>query len=401
MAQMNAGIILAGQQPDFVNVLANANQAAAQQNGFQRENQLNALYRDQGAQIAQGDQGALNALAGFDPKAALGIQGARLGMDATRQGMRINDEELDLRKQAAAQSAQAFAIKLSEAERAKQAEQIKRGLMAAGQAFDAGDEAGFNQILQQFGVDPFPMQEFPYKAAEYAGVLDALEKAGQFGQGPKPADEYQRYVQEEQAAGRPVMNRIEYAQAKKGEGVSMTMPDGTVVRVGGAAQQGKMAPSSPTAMLDTIDGILNDPALDSSTGILAPLQNVPGTPMKRFQGRANQLNGQAFLQAFESLKGAGQITEIEGTKATQAIGRLDTAQAPEDYRDALLELRTILYDASQRPEGWAAGKRSEVPQAPASMPGNFGTELGNLPDGITPQSVWDAMSEEGKALWGN
>ena len=45
------------------------------------------------------------------------------------------------------------------------------------------------------------------------------------------------------------------------------------------------------------------------------MQKIPGTGSKRFGTRAAQLKGQAFLQAFEALKGAGQITEMEGAKA--------------------------------------------------------------------------------------
>jgi hypothetical protein len=101
-------------------------------------------------------------------------------------------------------------------------------------------------------------------------------------------------------------------------------------------------------MVATIDGILNDPALDSSTGWLAWMQAVPGTDQYRFGQRALQLQGQAFLQAFESLRGGGQITVIEGEKATQAIGRLSTAQKPEDYRQALEELKAIINAAKER-----------------------------------------------------
>jgi hypothetical protein len=103
-------------------------------------------------------------------------------------------------------------------------------------------------------------------------------------------------------------------------------------------------------MVASIDGILNDPALDSSTGWLSFLQGVPGTEQYRFGQRALQLQGQAFLQAFESLKGGGQITEVEGVKATQAIGRLSTAQNPADYRDALNELKGIVQAARTRAE---------------------------------------------------
>ncbi len=118
-------------------------------------------------------------------------------------------------------------------------------------------------------------------------------------------------------------------------------------------------------MIDTIDGVLNDPALDYSTGWLSFLQMAPGTDQYRFGQRALQLQGQAFLQAFESLKGGGQITEVEGNKATQAIGRLSTAQKAEDYRDALNELKGIINEARSR----AQTQAGVTPTAPAAPEG--------------------------------
>lgn len=148
----------------------------------------------------------------------------------------------------------------------------------------------------------------------------------------------------------------DFLQFKKGKGFEVRMPDGTVVSYGGAGGgDGGVQSSSPEYMLQTIEGILNDPALEMSTGIFSPLQYIPGTPQKRFGTRAEQLQGQAFLQAFESLKGGGQITEIEGQKATQAIGRLDTAQSAKDYREALNELKAILEAAIKRKNAGATG----------------------------------------------
>jgi len=100
--------------------------------------------------------------------------------------------------------------------------------------------------------------------------------------------------------------------------------------------------ATPESMVSSIDGILNDPALDFATGFLEWTQNIPGTGAARFGSRVKQLNGKAFLRAFDMLKGGGHITEIEGQKATDAIGRLDTAQRPEDYKSALMELKSIL-----------------------------------------------------------
>jgi len=119
-------------------------------------------------------------------------------------------------------------------------------------------------------------------------------------------------------------------------------------------------------MIGSIDGILNDPALDSSTGWLSWMQGVPGSEQYRFGQRALQLQGQAFLQAFESIKGAGQITEVEGAKATQAIGRLSTAQSPEDYRQSLSELKGIIEAARQRTQD--AARSVTLPPGSAIQP---------------------------------
>ena len=154
-----------------------------------------------------------------------------------------------------------------------------------------------------------------------------------------------------------------------------TMEQGAAV----TQNDGRMSPSDPASMIRSIDETLNDPALESATGLLSFTQNIPGTDAYRFGTRSRQLEGQAFLQAFESLKGAGQITEIEGIKATQAIGRLDTAQRAEDYRDALNDLREVLVAAQERAaaanEPTAA---AATPEAPARTRLRYNPETGTF-----------------------
>lgn len=135
--------------------------------------------------------------------------------------------------------------------------------------------------------------------------------------------------------------------------------------------------NTATDMVSTIDGVLNDPALDDSTGWLSWMQQVPGTEQYRFGQRALQLQGQAFLQAFNNLKGAGQITEVEGDKATQAIGRLSTAQSPQDYRDALNELKGIIAQSKARASD-RAGVAAPQGQAQPAPRIRFNPETGEL-----------------------
>lgn len=65
----------------------------------------------------------------------------------------------------------------------------------------------------------------------------------------------------------------------------------------------------------------------------------------------NKIKGGVFLEAFKSLKGGGQITELEGQKAEQAQARLLETQSPEAFRDALAELRFYADIARRRAMG--------------------------------------------------
>lgn len=101
-------------------------------------------------------------------------------------------------------------------------------------------------------------------------------------------------------------------------------------------------------MIASIDGILQHPGLSGAVGFQIGEAMIPGTPERDFVARSDQLQGQAFLQAFESLKGGGQITEVEGKAATNAIGRLSRAQSESGYKESLKELRGILEKARSR-----------------------------------------------------
>ena len=173
-------IILAGTQPDFVNVLARSSQAAQQRNQFNRENALNAFNQQNGAAVLAGNQNALAQYAGIaGPEDAMGIQQGR-------QAMRVNEEELNLRRQSAAREAAKWAQTQDDRTKAEEAAKIRQGLMAAGPAFEAGDQAALDRVLQGYGLDPVPLEQFPYLAAQYEGALEGLTVASQLGKPPAP-----------------------------------------------------------------------------------------------------------------------------------------------------------------------------------------------------------------------
>lgn len=113
-----------------------------------------------------------------------------------------------------------------------------------------------------------------------------------------------------------------------------------------------------TAILGMIESLSTDPYLDSMVGpVSGRLPNV-SADAARVQSKMDQIGGQAFLQAFETLRGGGQISNEEGKRATAAIARLNTSQNPADYRQALEELSTIVrtsLDRARRSAGAGAG----------------------------------------------
>jgi len=93
---------------------------------------------------------------------------------------------------------------------------------------------------------------------------------------------------------------------------------------------------------------------------------LPGTQEAAFTARLDQIGGRQFLDAFESLKGGGQITQIEGQKATEAMSRLTQTGQPETAYDAAIdELKDIMQKAMVRARFRAQNK----PSAPWAING--------------------------------
>ena len=187
--------------------------------------------------------------------------------------------------------------------------------------------------------------------------------------------DYQFYEQRERAAGREPLGPLEWELAQRrsgatninnnvGNGEVGTIPPGyelmTDPQTG--ARSMRPIPGGPVeeelafqTAIDTadqslanIDAVINDPNLGMAIGVGGILPAIPNTAQAGTVARIEQLQGTAFLQAFESLKGGGQITEIEGQKATQAIARLNRAQRKEDFVAALNDLKSIISVARQR-----------------------------------------------------
>jgi len=131
--------------------------------------------------------------------------------------------------------------------------------------------------------------------------------------------------------------------------------------------------------LDVINALIDEqgnlrPEAQSSVGGPSGIQGriASAYPITQDQRRTqpfiDQLKGQAFLQAFDQLKGGGQITEIEGRKATEAITRLQQYQSEEDFAKALSDLRDIVNKGMERARQQGAYINPAMPMA--SQPQN-------------------------------
>ena len=99
-----------------------------------------------------------------------------------------------------------------------------------------------------------------------------------------------------------------------------------------------------------VNDLLAHPGKKMAVGMssIDPRNYIPGTDGKDFRVRLEQLQGQQFMQAFESLKGGGQITNVEGDKATRAISRMQTAQSEEEFDTAAKEFLGVVKLGAQR-----------------------------------------------------
>jgi len=121
--------------------------------------------------------------------------------------------------------------------------------------------------------------------------------------------------------------------------------------------------------VNLVDDLLKSKGFKQAVGAsrLLGIQNIPGTSAKDFDVRLDQLKGKQFLQAYESLKGAGAITDIEGTKAGNAISRMDASQSEEEFQKAAREFQQVIKNGVERAKNKAGGIMPGNEQMPKTV----------------------------------
>ena len=131
-------------------------------------------------------------------------------------------------------------------------------------------------------------------------------------------------------------------------------------------------------LLKTVDAIIGRPEGNGETGMLPNpnLDSILGSIQGNIPKFLNQdkqdllvkidfLKSNAFMEAFASLKGGGQITEKEGDAATAALAMLQRTQSPEEFTKGLTEFANIIRRGREK----AKRLSSSLPQIAGTISG--------------------------------
>jgi hypothetical protein len=107
-----------------------------------------------------------------------------------------------------------------------------------------------------------------------------------------------------------------------------------------------------TQMIDLIQQANAHPGRHSAVGFFGKAASlVPGTEAYGYAQLLDQIKNKNFLSAYDTLRGAGQISNVEGEKSAQAQARLSQAQSKEDFQKALNDFELTVrndFDRIQR-----------------------------------------------------
>jgi hypothetical protein len=122
-------------------------------------------------------------------------------------------------------------------------------------------------------------------------------------------------------------------------------------------------------------------AVGTSVSKALPQWAVPyeGTDRAGFEKRFDQVKGGAFMDAYNTLRGGGAITEKEGEKGTAALNRMNLATNEKEFIQAANEFRDIVRRGVQRAKEMS-GKTGAAPATASAIPAAAAAHLKANPD---------------------
>jgi hypothetical protein len=223
----------------------------------------------------------------------------------------------------------------------------------------AAAEAGDMETARKLKDQLSPVQQHVLERASYTEEYTAEDAA-------RDASSFMDLERQQEARRQtPAYKAAEDAQAAAAEKRLIAMDEIKSVR------------KTITEMVGDGDKIPPHPGFSGSVGrknyayafglipeFLGGKEPFAGTSEADFYPYLKQLEGGAFLRAFERIKGGGQITEIEGQKATEAIIRASSSQSEEGFKKSMKDFVDVI-SAVERRMMETDAKRSSAPAAAA------------------------------------
>lgn len=100
---------------------------------------------------------------------------------------------------------------------------------------------------------------------------------------------------------------------------------------------------------------IDSPGFDANFGIKSVVPNRPGSEASNTKALLDQIKGGTFLNAYTQLRGGGQISDVEGAKAQDAVFRMQRAQTPDAFKSAAKDYFDVLDLGIQRSQNKASG----------------------------------------------
>jgi hypothetical protein len=284
--------------------------------------------------------------------------------------------ELDRRKTAATEAtAQAAGVRAQAATRTAAAAEARTGQEQRG------------QDLQQQRID---LERERLQRDERRYELDQRRvRIAEENQRRQADPEYQRMIEQARAAGT--------AAGKSDQAAVETLPKviATAEMMLGNidAMIGKQEVKDPKTGKVIQAATRPHPGFEMTVGatVLPGARFVPGSPAADFQARFDQLNGEAFLQAYETLKGGGHITDTEGKKGTQAINRMSLAQSEKEFITAAREVQGIIKKGVERAQSRVSSAESVAGGARSAAPRGKAGEDSNAPAQVKSDADYDKL----------
>lgn len=135
----------------------------------------------------------------------------------------------------------------------------------------------------------------------------------------------------------------------------------------------------------TINQLVAHPGFNGIYGWQGAFPNAPNGAAAGAEALRNQIKGQSFLQAIQSLRGLGSVTEVEGTKATNALtAALDPKLNADEAKLRFGELQARLNELRAAATQVAARPAQPGAVAAGAQPPSFATEAEAEAAGIAP-----------------